>query len=149
MANEEIVRRLVDAWDENDTDELREIYRPDAVDHWGPEGLGSTYSGISEILEAESGFRRAFPDYSMGLLHATGDGEFVSQHWMITGTHEGEFMGIPPTGNEVTYDGMAFHRLENGAIAESWWITNRLRLLRGLDVIASDDELAEMARSDE
>lgn len=79
----------------------------------------------------------------MESLRATEDGELISHHWLITGTHEGEFMGIPPTGNTIKYDGMAFHRLEDGKIAESWWVTNRLRLLRELDAVPSDEELAE------
>lgn len=148
MNNREIVHRLVEAWDENKTEELHEIYQEDAVDYWGPEELGSTYSGFEEIIEAESRFRHSFPDYTMEVLHVADGGEMVAHHWRITGTHEGEFMGIPPTGNSINYDGMAFHRIEDDKIAESWWITNRLRLLRELDVIPSDEELAEMAQSD-
>lgn len=149
MDNQEIARHMVEAWDENKTDQLREIYHEDAVDHWGPEDLGSTYAGLEEIIEAESQFRQAFPDYSMELLRTAGDGQLLAVHWKITGTHEGEFMEIPPTGNSVTYDGMVFLRIENEKIAESWWITNRLRLLRELDAVPSDEELAERAKSEE
>lgn len=147
MDNTEIAERVIEAWNGNNIEALRDIYADDAVDHWGPEGLGSTFSGLDEIIEAESKFRHAFPDYSMELLRVADGGELVAHHWVITGTHEGEFMGIPATGNSVTYDGMAFHRVEDGNIVESWWITNRLRLLRELGVVPSDQELAEAARS--
>lgn len=149
MGSEEIVRHMIEAWDENKTEELDEIYHQDAVDHWGPEELGSTYTGLEEIKNAESRFRQAFPDYSMELLRTTGEGELVSFHWIITGSHKGEFMGIPPTGNQVNYDGMAFLRLEDGKIAESWWITNRLRLLREIEAAPTDEELAERIHDDQ
>lgn len=148
MNNQEIAQQMIDAWDQNNTEALTEIYHEDAVDHWGPEGLGSTYTGINKIIAAETRFHEGFPDYSMELLQVTSNGDRLAIHWRITGTHDGEFMGIPPTGNSVTYDGMVFHRIEDGKIAESWWVTDRLRLLREIDAVPDDETLVKEASSE-
>lgn len=48
------------------------------------------------------------------------DGEYVAFRTIETGTHEGEFMGIEPTGREVRMEGNVIHRLEDRKVAETW-----------------------------
>lgn len=138
MGHKDIVEKMIEAWNEDDTGTLEELYHDDAVDHWGE----TTIQGLDSIIQAASKYREGFPDYTIDLEHLISDDEYVAHHWVITGTHEGEFNGIPPTGNEITYHGMAFHRIEDDKIAESWWTTDRLRVLRDLGVVGSTEELA-------
>lgn len=139
MDKRELVERMVEAWSSENMDALDEIYHPDAVEHWSD----TTFEGTGKIKEAEAKYRRAFPDYTMNILQVIEDEDRVTHYWEIRGTHEGEFNGIPPTNKEITYQGMAIHRIEDGRIAESWWMTDRLQLLRDLGVVPGREQLAE------
>ena len=139
MDKRRLVERMVEAWTSGDMDNLDEVYHQDAVEHWSD----TTFEGIGKIKEAEAKYRRAFPEYTMELKQVIEGEEKVAHYWEISGTHEGEFNGIPPTGEEITYQGMAIHRVEDGKIVESWWMTDRLQLLRDLDVVPSRERLAD------
>lgn len=139
MNKQELVQQMVEAWTSGNMDLLDEIYHSDSVEHWSD----TTFRGIGKIKEAEAKYRRAFPDYTMELKKMIDGGDHVAHYWEINGTHQGEFNGIPPTEKEITYQGMAIHRIEDEQIVESWWMTDRLQLLRDLDVVPSRERLAE------
>ncbi|WAU85414.1 ester cyclase [Streptomyces sp. Qhu-G9] len=64
------------------------------------------------------------------------DGDRVCTRWTWSGTHKGDFMGIPATGRQVTMTGTNIHRFdENGRIAEGWWQYDRLGLMAQLGVL--------------
>jgi predicted ester cyclase len=59
----------------------------------------------------------------------------VVAYWTNTGTHQAEFMGIPPTGRTVTISGIDIHRLRDGRMAEHWHVIEELQMLQQLGVI--------------
>lgn len=139
MSATELIERMAEAWENEDLEALDEIYHPDHVEHWSD----TTFQGTGKIKEAEAKYRQAFPDYTMDIkLSFEGDGH-VAHYWEIQGTHKGEFNGIPPTNEKITYQGMAIHRVENDLIVESWWMTDRLQLLRDIGVVPGREQLAE------
>ena len=77
------------------------------------------------------GLKAAFPDFHFDawVFPAEG-GEFVSRRWVMTGTHLGACMDVPPTGVSVTSTGIAISRIEGGLIAEEWVQRDDLGLLR-------------------
>ena len=79
----------------------------------------------------------ALPDlYFQVTIHPGNDnGEFVTRRWTMTGTHEGEWMGIAPTGVKVVNTGMALSRFEAGVIAEEWIQRDDIGLLQQLGAI--------------
>ena len=90
-------------------------------------------------LEAFQGFvagaREALPD-----LHKEPDDVIATDgkatiRYTMTGTQEGEFQGIPPTGREIELTGVAIFRLENGEIAEAWYVADFLRAMRQLGAV--------------
>jgi predicted ester cyclase len=63
-------------------------------------------------------------------------------YWIATGTHEGEWLGIPATGNKVEYPGVNIFRIACGKIVESWGVANHLGLLQqigGLSTVATPE----------
>lgn len=138
MDKRELVEQLIAAWTDQDLDALEEIYHPSHVEHWSD----TSFEGLGKMAEAEAKYRRAFPDYTMDLKLVVEGDDHVAHYWEIQGTHEGEFNGIPPTGKEIQYQGMAIHRIEDGQIIESWWMTDRLQLLRDLGVVPGREQLA-------
>jgi len=65
-------------------------------------------------------FVAAFPDAQVGIDGSVSGGDAVASRWTITGTHRGEFQGIPPTGRPIAMPGVDFSRVVNGKIAEHW-----------------------------
>lgn len=63
------------------------------------------------------------------------EGDKVVARWAWRVTHEGEYMGIPPSGNQVTLTGMTFHRLAQGKVAENWHQYDALGFMQQLGVV--------------
>jgi len=63
------------------------------------------------------------------------EGDTVVAYWTNTGTHQGEFMGIPPSGRKVTISGIDVHRLRDGKMAEHWHVIEELQMLQQLGVV--------------
>jgi len=80
-------------------------------------------------------FYSAFPDARLNIEDITGSGDLVAVRWTFTGTHQGAFMGIPPTGKEVCIGAMEFNRLVGSQVAEHWVQLDQLSLLQQLGAI--------------
>lgn len=61
--------------------------------------------------------------------------DLVAMRYTVTGTHEGEFNGIKPTGNEFAVSEMKLYRVTDGKIAEVWAAADQLGLLTQLGII--------------
>jgi predicted SnoaL-like aldol condensation-catalyzing enzyme len=77
----------------------------------------------------------AFPDLHCTMDDQIAEGDRVVHRLTCSGTHRGDFMGIPPSGNSVTVGGININRIANGKIAESWGVIDMLGLLRQIGAI--------------
>lgn len=84
----------------------------------GPGGL--TANGPEGFKNVISGFRSAFPDLKIIVNEELAEGDFVVFHYTTTGTHKGEFSGIPPTGKQVKFSGIILRRIVDGKLLEDW-----------------------------
>lgn len=113
--NRAIVRRFAEAFvNESDYDTAEEFLAEDIVDYTP---LGET-TGRDAVLETTKELRRAFPDFVVSPEAIIADGDTVAVRMTQRGTHEGPFMGNPPTGNTFEIEAMAFLRLADGKIVE-------------------------------
>jgi predicted ester cyclase len=80
-------------------------------------------------------YRSAFPDLSFEVQETVTDGEWVAVRWTSTGTHEGELMGIEPTGKKTAVEGIELDRIEDGKIVESRVSWDALGLLQQLGAV--------------
>jgi steroid delta-isomerase-like uncharacterized protein len=78
--------------------------------------------------------RAAFPDLRVEINDLIAEGDKVVARNTVTGTHRGEFMGIPPTGRRVAYDEIFVVRFADGRIAETWGVVDLASLMRQLGV---------------
>ena len=81
------------------------------------------------------GYRAAFPDLSMTIEHQVAEGDYVVTRWTARGTHQGELMGIPPTGNSVTTSGISIERVADGRIVEDHTEWDALGLMQAVGAI--------------
>jgi predicted ester cyclase len=117
-ANKAIVRRATAALNAFDWDTLAEVMAPELV-----EGLKA------------SPFPGAFPDVHITIEEQIAEGDKVVSRWTDRGTHQGEFMGIAPTGKRIEYTGISIDRIADGKIVESLLESDRLGLMRQLGAV--------------
>jgi predicted ester cyclase len=111
-----------------------EIAAPTFVNHSAPPGVPSDREGVKQITLL---FRRAFPDGAMTVEDMIAEGDTVATRKTFRGTHQGEFMGIPPTGRRVAIELIDVVRVVDGRVVEHWNVVDNLGLLQQLGVLPS------------
>ena len=125
------VRRYVsDIWNAGNPDLLGEFVTEDHVRHQP----GGDVVGTDALSSAITALRVGFPDlhFEATVIPADDLGKTVTRRWVMTGTHEGVYAGIAPTGRAVTSTGIGISRFEGGKIAEEWISRDDLGLLAQL-----------------
>jgi predicted ester cyclase len=84
-----------------------------------------------------SHYFRAFPDLRWTIETMIAEGDLVAVHYTGRGTHQGDLMGIPPTGKQATASAVLILQIEDGKIVEDWLEGDKLGLLQQLGVIPS------------
>ena len=135
IAAEEVVARYVEeVWNQGNLQVIHELLAPNHVRR--DSLLKTEVVGIDAVKAQVLGLKAAFPDFHFDvLIIPSQSGEFVTRRWVMTGTHQGEWMDIPATGVSVTSTGIALSRIEHGLIAEDWVQRDDLGLLRQLGAL--------------
>jgi steroid delta-isomerase-like uncharacterized protein len=107
-----------------------EILAPDVVFHNPTPSSG--IHGIEEFKQFALRWYHGFPDRKFTIDEEVVEGDKVAARFTITGTHQGEFMGAPPTGNTITVHGVDLFRIEGGKIKEVQAFFNPMELLQPL-----------------
>ena len=101
-------------------------------------------AGQAEAAKQQAAdFRRGFPDVISTIEDLIAEGDEVVARWKSRATHQGDYMGIAPTGNEVEFTGISFYRIEGGKIAQSWNIEDRLGLMRQIGAFPEPEQSEE------
>jgi len=89
-----------------------------------------------DAMRREVGMWRGAFDYSFTIEDQIAQGDRVCTRWSWSGTHKGDFLGIPATGKKVSMTGTTIHRCTpDGKIAEGWWQYDRLGLMSQLGAL--------------
>jgi predicted ester cyclase len=125
--NKAAVLEAIEAF--NDVEDRRrylEIHDSSVTAH----GIGSDepvdLEGVKLFYEMLWG---AFPDVQVTIEELVGEGETVAFRVTVRGTHRGEFMGVAPSGNEVTIGVHNFYRFRGGKVVERWTNPDMLGLM--------------------
>ncbi len=100
-------------------------YHPFAEPAPDPERVGRGFAAMAE----------AFPDLRTAEADSVKEGDKVAFRWLLSGTHEGEFMGVAATGRRVEVMGMDIVRVADGEIVDHWGEFDAMGLLRQIGVI--------------
>lgn len=119
-SNVEVIRRLEQAWAEDDLDALDDLIAPDFVAH--TPGSDQTPPGLDGIKVVHQQSMQAFPDRRNELLDIFGEGDKVITHVRMTATNTGglPWFGIPANGRSVDTDWITIYRLDGGKVVETW-----------------------------
>jgi steroid delta-isomerase-like uncharacterized protein len=132
--NKAVARRIdAEVWNEGRLEVIDELVAGDYV---------STVVGVPEQIRGPQGFREfvvtyrtAFPDLHISIDEQIAEGDIVVTRWTGTGTHEGELMGIPATGKQVTTAGINIDRFAGGKLVAGWALFDQLGLLQQIGAI--------------
>jgi steroid delta-isomerase-like uncharacterized protein len=134
--NKATFRHLTEAMNTGDRDLMSKAidaaYAPDALIHT-PMPVQATGSQI--IKEVFGALYRAFPDLHIAVDDLIEEGDKMVARNTVTGTHRGEYMGVPPTGKLIKYNEMFVLRFVNGRIAEQAGIVDVLSQMKQLGMI--------------
>ncbi|MGZ4251862.1 MAG: ester cyclase [Solirubrobacteraceae bacterium] len=108
---------------------IDELVEPDALIRT-PLPLDST--GRDKLKEVFARLHRAFPDLHVTVEDLIAEGDKVVARNTVTGTHQGEYMGLPATGKAVTYDEIFIFRFVDGRVAETWGVVDVFSQMRQL-----------------
>ena len=132
-SNKPTFRRFHDAVNTGDaaliSASIDEIFDPD-VRMRTP--LQITATGAQAITEVFAKLHRAFPDLHVAIEDLIEEGDKVVGRNTVTGTHQGEYMGLPPTGKTVTYSEIFIFRFADGRVVEVWGVVDIFSQMRQL-----------------
>lgn len=139
--NKEVVRRFVDEFQSQGRAEvLDELVSRDFVNHSGtvkdiPGMEGAT--DFEGLLEIDRMYRRSFPKQRATIIDQAADGDKVWTYKRFETVHEGEFMGIAPTGKSIQADAIDIMRVVDGKIVEHWAVQDVWGVMRQLGAVQS------------
>ncbi len=133
---EDLIRKFYeDVLVAGDQDVLDEIATPNYVEHDPLPGQGGGLQGLKErttMLKEGLSVRFTIEDVIQS-------GDKLVVRWTNSGTHVGEFLGIPPTNKSFSVAGIDIYRLENGRLAEHWHVIDQLSMLQQLGLIPAPE----------
>lgn len=133
--NKAALQTFVDATNSGDAERIAttvdEVFSPDL--QFSPP-LPLEVTGTAAVKEVFSTLLRAYPDLHIAVDDLIEEGDKVVALQTVTGTHLGEFMGLPPTGRSVAYEEVFIFRYADGRIAETWGIVDVPAVMRQLGV---------------
>jgi steroid delta-isomerase-like uncharacterized protein len=135
-ANKAAFSRLYDAVNTGDVQVIAttidEVVEPDLVFH-APVPTDAT--GVQALKRVWVVLLRAFPDIHVAVEDVIAERDRVVTRNTVTGTHQGDFLGLPPTGKSVSYNEIFVVRFANGRIAEIWGVVDALSQMKQLGMI--------------
>src|SRR5262245_32405157 len=116
---------------------IDKVTAPDALIRT-PLPIEASGAELAKILFAR--LLQAYPDLHITIEDLIAEGDKVVSRNTVTGTHQGEYMGIPPTGKSVTYNEVIINRFVDGRIVETWAVVDVLAQMRQLGTIPAGRE---------
>ena len=116
--NKALMRRSFEEWNKRNHEFFMEATTPDYV-YYSPSGNPNPMSR-EDAVESVKMFWKGFPDISFSIEEIIAEGDRMTTRFFARGTHEGEFMGIPASGNKIELSGIIISRIENGKFVEEW-----------------------------
>lgn len=134
--NKNLVARIPnEAFNQRKFEVFDELFSNDFVNHMEIITGGTGREGIKQLAQE---LLRGFSDFKYTINQTVCEGNLVVNFVTATGTHDGEFMGIQPTGKKATWNETHIVRVENNRIVEHWGVVDKLAMLQQLGIIPAD-----------
>ena len=124
-----IVRKVVEAANTRNLAVMDELMASDFVDH------KRQLQGLEALKQFAAMIYKSFSDFHETVEDIIAEGNKVWVRIKATGTHTGEFLGLPPTGKKFTETSVDIFRIVNGKLAEGWSVSDEVDFLKQLGAI--------------
>ena len=131
--NKAVMRRIYDeVMSQGNIDLADEFFSDDFVEHEGFPGLPT--EGPEAPKAGFAMLRAAFPDLHMTADEMIAERDKVVTRGTVSGTHQGEFMGIPPTNKSFEVQFMDIIKFHDGKATEHWGLTDQGAMMEQLGI---------------
>jgi steroid delta-isomerase-like uncharacterized protein len=135
--SKDLARRFYEeVFNAGDLDAIDQLLTPDFVDH--EEGPPGTPDGIEGVKAFVTMYREAFPDIHVTIDDMVEEGDRIAVRATFTGTHDGEFMGVPASGRSIKIEAIDMVRVVDGKAAEHWGVTDAMGLMQQIGAIPEE-----------
>jgi steroid delta-isomerase-like uncharacterized protein len=134
--NKQLVRQFFELLDLHDTESMGQLLVSSANYSFHIGGMPSPVDW-NEHKRLLTGVNNAFPDLRHEITDLIAEGDKVAIRLSVTGTHKGDFQGIPPSGKKLSLHEMGFITIIGGKITEGWISTDTMRLMQQLGALPS------------
>jgi steroid delta-isomerase-like uncharacterized protein len=132
-ANKALSRRIVEeAWNQHQPQAIETYYAAEYVNHQPVGGMTPDREGLKQWLTA---CIAGLPDLHLAIEEQVAEGDKVVTRWVAQGTHQGVFMGVAPSGRQVTVSGITIARVAGSQVVEEWANSDELGMLQQLGLI--------------
>ena len=114
--NKDLVKRMYEAFEKGDFEAYKEAVAPEYV--WYLPSRSTKPTSREKTIEFGKMLRNGFPDFAYSIEELIAVEDRVISRFILRGTHEGEFQGIPATGNKIEVSSILMIRIQNGKIVE-------------------------------
>jgi steroid delta-isomerase-like uncharacterized protein len=120
-------------WNQKKFDTIEQLVSPDCRLHGHADN--DEVVGMAEFQQFAQALQKAFPDIQIEVEDTISEGDRTVARWVSRGTHQGEFMGIPPTGKKIFVRGVSVVRFSDGKMVESWDSWDKFGMLQSLGAL--------------
>jgi len=129
--NKELVRKFWEVAEKGDYDAFGDYITEDSIDHNPMPGQPPGLEGVKYIFKS---LKAAMPDFSEEIVDMVAEGDKVVVQSISRGTHQGELMGIPPTGKKLQVDEIHIVRIKDGKMTDHWGLFDQAAMMAQLGV---------------
>ena len=133
-ANRAAAIQWIDAFNTRDDPREASLRTPDYIAHT-PESIGTASLDSDAWVEFLGVFLEGFPDLHLEVQDTSADEHMVAQRILSTGTHTGNFRGLPPTNRNVRFGGIEINRMVDGKVAEHWFQLDAVTLFEQIGLL--------------
>ena len=128
MGLDQLAYDIYDAFSNRDYDAIDRLFSDDYVDHAEFPGISQDREGVKQFIRM---FSEACPDLHFEVLDVLLDGNRAAVRNRMTGTNTGPFMGMPPTGNQISVEGVDIGVMnDQGQCCEHWGYFEEAKMMQ-------------------
>lgn len=125
-----VARFVEEVWNQRNLDPVVELFHPEIIGNNPPVAYMYAPPNRETFTQSIADYLAAYPDMDVTLHDIVAEGDKVMAYWTTHATHGGELMGIPATGNPVTFSGHTMYRFVDGQVVQTWWAWDTMGMMQ-------------------